>query len=168
MPIWLLILLTKYTTSSTGLATPLRGSTVVSLMQHCHLVIKYFHYTTSVLDKALQKRKLVKLTTLFTQDWPLLSTQYTRSEIAEKQAASFWKEIFLAYIARIIHSKETVLWQKTRVHTLRSSSHICCIICTSKSHPSSGRNGTGLKQTTITCTSVLGMEKRYLKIQGCG
>jgi len=41
---------------STGIATPLRGSTVVSLMQHCHLVLKYFHYTMSILDNALQKK----------------------------------------------------------------------------------------------------------------
>lgn len=40
---------------STALATPLRGSTGVSLMQHCHLVMKYFHYTMSILDNALQK-----------------------------------------------------------------------------------------------------------------
>lgn len=29
--------------------TDLRGSTVVNLMQHCHLVIKCFHYMMSIL-----------------------------------------------------------------------------------------------------------------------
>jgi len=46
------------------------------------------------------------------------------------------------------------------VPTLRRSSCICCIVRTSKPHQSSGRNGTGLKQETVTCTSVLAKQKK--------